>query len=410
MRPNFLRQLYQMAKISSVGVLSSELATSDSFAQPLGQALSDQLLGECGRLLGTDLASEVLTGRLEVICRQGILSPIPTSELLGVDTALAGIASAQQQRLLRDAEQPGPRVASTAKAPGASADYDIELADFRVFGSAGVESLDRDETKFEAGYDSSIGRAVGGVAYSISPAWEAGLGGEYLRQEGDFNAGGNLDTTAYGIFGFVSILPIAGLRVTLMGEYLRSRLERSDFVEFDTEEVHIDGNIKSRYNGDAIRMSGLVSYLKFVDRFFFEPFAAIDWARFEYESYSQKGDTGIELNLERDDQTSLVSTVGLSVGLGFQHGSVGFYPSVTAAWKHEFEDDQRRINVSFVDDDRGKRFSFETQPPDRDYGVVSTSLVAVLPNGIQPYAVAQALVGNSLFDSYGVTIGVSYAF
>jgi len=391
-------------------VLTLALAANGAVAQPLGDALSDQLFAECRRLLVTDRASQVLIGPLEAICRQGILSPIPTSELIGADTALAGDASGQQQRLLRDVGQPETRIVSTENGQGASADTGTELARLRLFASAGLETLDRDQTRFDTGYESHISRLVGGIAYSITPAWEAGIGAEYLRQEGDFDAGGDLETKAYGLFAFLSGAPVAGLRTTLLGEYLASDFERTQVVDFPAGDILVNGPIRADYDGDVVRASGLASYRNVRGRFSIEPFAAIDWAQVEYESYSQEGDTGVELHFDRDRQTSLISTVGLSAGLWFRYGPVGFSPSVTAAWKHEFENDQRLVSVSFVNDLRSKRFFFETEPPDRDFGELNASLTALLPNGMQPYVVVQTLVEHSFFDSYSSIVGLSYSF
>jgi uncharacterized protein YhjY with autotransporter beta-barrel domain len=389
-------------------VLVVSLVADDAVGQPIGQALSDQLEAECRRLLVTDRASEVLIGPLQTICRQGILSPIPTSTLVGADTSLAGNASAQQQRLLREVRPESQLIA--ARGQGASADSWEPFDSFRLFAAAGREWLDRDDTPFEAGYQSEVDRLMGGLAYTFTPAWEAGGGVEYLHQDGDYKAGGDLETTSYGLFAFLSGALGAKSRATFIGEYMHVDLIRTQIVDFPAGDIQVTGPIRADYTGNALRLGALVSYREVRGRVMFEPFAAIDWARVDYESYSQQGETGVELRFDRDRQTSLISTLGLSMAVWLPYRTIVFVPAVSAAWKHEFESDQRRVAVSFVNDRRGKRFSFETQPPDRDFGELSASVSALLPGGMAPYAVVQTLVGHSFLESMSATIGISYAF
>jgi outer membrane lipase/esterase len=377
--------------------------------QPLGQALSEQLGGQdCGRLVSPDDPSEVLIGPLQAICTQGFLSPIPTSPLVGADTSLAGNASAQQQRLLREVRPESQLIAATGQ--GASADSWEPFASFRLFAAVGREWLDRDETPFEAGYESSADRLVGGLGYTFSPAWEAGGGVEYLHQDGDYQAGGDLKTTSYGLFAFLTGALGTKLSATVIGEYMHVDLDRTQVVDFPAGDIQVCCLIRADYTGNALRLGALVSYREVRGRVVLDPFAAIDWARVDYESYSQQGETGVELRFDRERQTSLISTLGLSVALWLPYRTIVVVPAVRAAWKHEFEGDQRRVAVSFVHDRRAKRFSFETQPPDRDFGELSASATTLLPGGMAPYALVQTLVGHSFFDSMSASIGISYAF
>lgn len=54
----------------------------------------------------------------------------------------------------------------------------------------------------------------------------------------------------------------------------------------------------------------------------------------------------------------------------------------------------------------GTKFAFENDNPDRDYVNLGTGLVAVLPNGLQPFVNVRAMVGNTQFNNYAGTFGL----
>ena len=58
---------------------------------------------------------------------------------------------------------------------------------------------------------------------------------------------------------------------------------------------------------------------------------------------------------------------------------------MTLEYVHEFLDDQRSVQFSFVQDPQNRRFLFETTPPDRDYLNLGLGVSMVLPSGLQPF-------------------------
>ena len=69
---------------------------------------------------------------------------------------------------------------------------------------------------------------------------------------------------------------------------------------------------------------------------------------------------------------------------------------------------QRYINVQFTEDQRANpfHFRFQTDTPTRNWFNLGTGLVAVLPNGLQPFVNFRAMVGNNQFDNYAGTFGI----
>ena len=71
---------------------------------------------------------------------------------------------------------------------------------------------------------------------------------------------------------------------------------------------------------------------------------------------------------------------------------------------------QRRIHFNFVGNPTAGPFSFQNDPPDRNYFDLGLGIVMVLPHEIQPFINYRALVGYNNESSYIVTGGVRVAF
>ncbi len=96
----------------------------------------------------------------------------------------------------------------------------------------------------------------------------------------------------------------------------------------------------------------------------------MDWVYTDFENYSEKGNSGLELTFYDDDMTSLQTTLivqgSTDISIKTRKGMVMSLQG-SLAWKHEFDKDQRDVEVSFVDDTRAKRFTYQTEKPDRDF-------------------------------------------
>ncbi|MDH3230548.1 MAG: autotransporter outer membrane beta-barrel domain-containing protein, partial [Alphaproteobacteria bacterium] len=81
-------------------------------------------------------------------------------------------------------------------------------------------------------------------------------------------------------------------------------------------------------------------------------------------------------------------------------------------WRHEFKDDQRTINVRFVQDLRAdpQVFGFETEEPDRDFFEVGAGVSVAFDNGLQPFLSVRTLLGHDYFNSTTVSLGLRQTF
>jgi uncharacterized protein with beta-barrel porin domain len=401
----------------------------------LGVFLASTTLGEDSALAGMTLddavdeqleeACTVLrqrggepVGELNTVCMKSGQGPPGSATSTGGAQAAIGTAPGIIQRRLRALDE--GEEAIVASAEGASADQAV--VDLRrglsVFASGGYGVLDKNHTRFEDGYDSDFVRFTAGGDYTIRGNLVAGLAFDYIGQDGNYQGPGNFDTSSYGVLGFAALAPTDRTYVQMVGEYLRNSSDRDRLVSLEEEQgineppitVVVPSKVKAHYNSNLFYLSAGGGYRQPLRKLNIIPSLGISWTRIEYESYDENGDTGLELRFDSDHQTSILSTVGLTVSTVVETWFGAVVPEAGIEWRHEFANDQRSVDVSFVDDQARRKFSYETESPDRNFGVVSGGVVAVLPNGFQPFVSFQALVANEQVDGYSGLAGMRYSF
>lgn len=303
------------------------------------------------------------------------------------------------------------------KTGGASADAVVGRRNRRgFFISAESEALDRDVTTFEAGYDSDISRLTVGTDYEIGEQWIAGFAFDTSEQDLDFVGGGDSDVKSYGIVGFGSFLPTEKTFVQFYGGFTRNEYDRTRFATFTqldgtgSVDFTTSGVPDADYDADQFSAGILVGYDYSIDNVTIGPRVAFDWNDTDFDTHSETDPSGLGLTFHDDEVTSLQSSVGVQASVALRSGSWVVVPQASLIWKHEFDQDQRDVTVSFVGDTRAKRFSYETKEPDRNSGEIILGIVAVSPNGLQVFGNYRTLVEHEFFDSDALTIGLRAAF
>jgi len=389
------------------------------FAQTLDEAVAYQLevvvdggaRVPCFRLMGTTTDRQdflnALGDGLHDICKRGGGSGGPGGPSAlssgggaGTPTSLSGIVKARMERE-EEADEDSAVMALNSR--------------LSLFVSGEYEELDRKVTTFEDGYDSDIWRLAAGLDLLATERLVVGIALSTSRKNGDFNGGGNFENESYGIVAFGSFLPTNDTFVQISGGYTISSNERKRFATFTDENEDIwpkdvyPARPTADFDVDQYSAGILTGYDYSLRGFTVGPRIGIDWTKTKFETYSEGGgDSGLELIFYDNDATSLQSSVGLggSFATSTDFGVVTMQGGLD--WKHEFDQDQRNIEVSFVDDlrENPKRFTYETEEPDRDFFELNAGVSVVLPNGMQGFVNFRTLLGHSYFDSYAGTIGM----
>lgn len=285
------------------------------------------------------------------------------------------------------------------------------------FATGRVESLNRDVTRFQDGYNSTILGFSAGVDYRVSKTFVAGMLGNFSNTGGDWRGGGTFSTNSYGWLAFAHILPTEKTFIQVTGGYTRNnylinRLATAVVTSTAPQNNRIvDSFASSNSNGDVANASVLAGYDHPFGRFIIGPRAGVYYTRTHIGSYAENGGGGIGLAYGDQDIDSLQSTFGLFGSTAYSTRFGVLVHQVSADYVHEFMNHQRQIDVRFTEDLRADptRFTFQNESPARDYGNISTGLVMALPNGWQPFVNFRAMVGNEQFTNYAGTFGLRIA-
>ena len=314
-----------------------------------------------------------------------------------VEVQQGGLPPSVQQRM-REAQceadknascvQPGGAAADTMPFEGlnlfVSTDYQKKLYD-----GAAEADFDSDRAGFTVGLDSPMSWGLIGGALN------------YNYTNGDFrHNGGDFQQNSFG-----------GL---LYGSYYPSDASFIDGViglagkGYDLDRTVVaNGNVlDAKAKGDTLgfefQSSVSGGYDFSFDNFTIGPRAGIHYLRTELSDFSESG-TPMALHYEDQVEDSLTTTVGFqgSVAISTSFGVV--VPQVNAEYVHEFLNDRRNVHAT---DTAGTSFTFQTDPPDRDYFNVGGGVVFVLPDGISPFLNYTAEVANRFEEVHTVTAGV----
>ena len=405
----------------SAGLLG--LASSGA-AQPLDQEI-ERLLGNDCEQLGVMNGNppggpDVLGPNLDAICQASLPgNPVGSAAGGGAAPAPGSDAALARQRADERLEQErgaGPET-DADDAPDFARRFSVDSLGLWISGDA--EDRNRDVTRFEDGYESTLSSATAGVDYAFSDLLFVGLGVEYQQVDGDFDAGGDFDTESLGGVLYGSLSPLPGAYLDVVVGYAERDYEVDRSVSFEERvdnqidgreliDTSVSGIAAGDTDGDEVRAGAQLGYEHSWNGLGLAPRAGVDFVRTRIDDFAERGSTGLELAYDDRTRQSLQSSFGIDASLTASSPLGVIVPVASFEWVHEFQDDQRSTKVRFVEDLRADPlvFRFQNEKPDRDFFRLAGGATLVLPRGIQLFAVARTLLGHDHFDGYGVSAGV----
>ncbi len=293
----------------------------------------------------------------------------------------------------------------------ASANAEL-LPGFNVWFTSQFESLDRDVTTFEDGYESDKRGVTAGIDRQFTNRFLGGVALNYKEWDGDFDGGGDFKTDSFGPVLYASFTPMENVFVDVAFGYSKQSGDRSRSTFFEKPGVFVPqlfgGEVAGDIDADEYNARVVIGFDHSVGKFTIGPHLGVDYTRVEIDKFTESGETGLELSYDDDTVKSLKAIVGVLATAAFSMDFGVLSVQVNADWTHESENDQRDIFVQFAQDGRTvpKTFGFQTESPDRDNFHIGGGVVAVLPNGIQTFANLEVLFGHDYLDNYVATIGV----
>jgi len=322
----------------------------------------------------------------------------------GVGSTAAPVAVQERMRRLTEETDKGGDLGSG----GASADVVSEIAPgLSIFISPGYQRVSHRNNRFEDGYSSNGAIVTAGADYRFTDFLIAGAALNYTYDDGDFDDGGGFDNHGYGAFLYASLVPFEGAFAQIVGGYRRRNYDerRDGSVTGVGPAASLSGRIKGDYSGNEWSTGLLTGYDYPIENFTVGPRAGLDVVYNTFDDYSETGNTGLELDYNSDEATSIQSSLGVVATMAISTNFGVVLPQVEAAWIHEFDNDQRNLQAS-LRDATNSGFKFETEEPDRNFARLGVGVSTVLPNRIQPFASVSTIAGNSKFWTLTGTIGL----
>lgn len=291
---------------------------------------------------------------------------------------------------------------------------DASSGRFDIFASGSYESLDRNVTPFEDGYDSSVLGGAFGFDYQFNDAVVAGVVAGYRRQHADFKGGGDFKMTAIEPTVFVSVLPSPRTFLQFVAGYGGQNSDVNRHAHFEVDSggsiTSADGTAASSADANAYSVSAQFGFDQPAGRFTYGPRVGVNYGRTKIDAYSETGGTGLELTFDGRTVKSFQAIAAFygSWAISTKRGVV--LPQFNVGYVHEFENDASIVTARFAEDVRPTPtvFTYRTSVPDEDFYNVEAGVAAVFAKGTQFFVNLRWMGGNENFDNVGGTIGVRF--
>jgi len=400
-----MRVIVSMAVVVTMTLLTLPVAVR---AQGLNDVIMRILTsggGTCSEL-GTSTNTR---GSLHDRLCPGIPTSSPGSGVGGTPTLDSQLGQSQEQRRQAD------RLAERRNGQGGAADQ--PGTGFGLFVNGDYQFLNKDNTRFETGFEQHTAGTTVGADYSFRGRAVVGAALNYAHEFGDFaGASGGFDNDAFGLTLYGTVVPVKNLFVDGFIGYTRKEYSidrRMDFALPTSAPPTVfstKGLAEGKTHSDEFNVGTVIGYDFVIKNVTVGPRVGVNYLDRRIAGYQENGDTGLELIYDNQNISSLTTTAGLfaSVAINTKWGVL--VPQATGEYVHEFLNDQRTVGFQFVDTINRQRFRFQTDEPDRNFFNLGIGAVFVLPGGMSAFVNVRELVGYSTRRATNVTAGLRLAF
>ncbi|MGD8592542.1 MAG: autotransporter domain-containing protein, partial [Gammaproteobacteria bacterium] len=284
------------------------------------------------------------------------------------------------------------------KASGGNAG-DPQRGPWSIFVSGRVNTGKKGGTVNDAGYDFDTNGLTAGADYLINNQSFVGGALGYAAMDSTFgNNGGDMD--------------IKATTLTVYSSYFRpNNVYLDGSLTYGPNNYKFTRNIASfstQTTGDAdgnqfaISLAGGWDYYQ--KSFNASPYLRIDYIDISIDAYQEQGGSGLALNIEKQDVTSVTTALG---GRFSYAGSMSWgvlMPSAHLEWIHEYKDEHRNIVASFVANP-GTSFSTPVDEVDKDYLNLGLGITANFPEGRVLFLQYETAAEQKNFTTHTVHLG-----
>ncbi len=275
----------------------------------------------------------------------------------------------------------------------------------------GIISIgDKEQTSREDGFDFDSQGVTVGVDYRLLDDLVLGTAFSYSHFDADFktssvNSGGDSQTDGY-VFSLYGTYYLKSFYVEGIGSV--------GWNDHDSKRNINFGGLKRTAKGDTdstqYSFSIGVGYDFVAHDIDYGPYARLSYLRVDIDSFKESGAQGLNLEVEDQNVTSLISALGFRASKKFSWKWGVWFPQIRGEWNYEFENDSKTIKTQYVNDPFNTQLLVKTENPDRDFFRVGFTLANVSQGGTQAYFDYDTMLGFRDISNHIFTIGVRQEF
>ena len=249
------------------------------------------------------------------------------------------------------------------------------------------------------GYNFTTGGFILGVDYRIADHFAIGLTGSYAYTSTNLQPSGDIDVnTGRG-----------GLYATYFdrGFYLNGAAY-GGHNSYNTSRQELQGMANGSTSGGEFSTFGEAEYDFHLGSFTVGPLFSIQYTLVHIDRFNEQGSL-LPLQIHSDSEASLRTDLGVRASYAFHIGKVSLFPSVTAAWEHEYFYTDLPITVSSPNFPEESATLFGPNEG-HDSVIVNAGLAAQLTSRISTYVGYQGQLARDHYNANGVSGGISFSF
>ena len=285
-----------------------------------------------------------------------------------------------------------------------------------AFISGSFGTGDKDESSREDGFDFDTHGVTVGVDYRLLNELVLGTAFSYSHFESTFDtssnsAGGGNDTDGY-IFSIYGTYYLDNFYVEGIGSagWADHHSRRNIVIPSFTAVAPLDRTAKGNTDSSQYSLSVGSGYNAHIGSVDFGPYARLTYLKLEIDGFKESGANGLNLEVEDQDITSLISAIGMQVSKKFSWRWGVWFPQIRGEWDHEFENDAKTTTTTYVNDPLNTPLAVRSERPDRNFFRVGATLANVSAGGVQVFFDYETFLGLRDISNHIFTLGARQEF
>ena len=295
---------------------------------------------------------------------------------------------------------------------GGSNDWDYFYKRINTFSSFDSSFSEKDETVSESGFESWHMKFLFGADYRINNKVLVGTAITLSRTGTDLsNNRGSADSTGFNWMAFA--LHQINNQWSINGSFM---LQNTDYD--NTRNVSISlPSLTNNYSLSAessVKQTGLLlgsAYQwQLPNSFEMSLLNNVNVVRTKSGSYKESGNTGFELAMNAQDIDNISMENGLELRKPLMQSWGVVIPQVNLMWMHQFADQSRQVDASFIHDPQANLIAYSTEDSDSDYFSARFGAVFVVPNGINAFVQIATVLAYQNYSNTTFSMGLRGEF